>query len=121
MRKLISPCSSATSAFTRTGDPRSDLAALFKNPVSSERWLKTWQAFSKSSGHAEKMKAVNPILIPRNHRIEQAIQAAYDENFTPFNRLADALANPFDENPEYSDLEAAPLPNERVQNTFCGT
>ncbi len=67
------------------------------------------------------MKAVNPILIPRNHRIEQAIQAAYQDDFAPFNRLVDALAYPFKENPEYSDLEAAPLPDERVENTFCGT
>ncbi len=103
------------------GDPRADLAALFKNPSASGRWLKTWQTFSKPSGHLEKMKEANPILIPRNHRIEQAIQAAYKDDFTPFNRLADALANPFEENPEYSDLEAAPLPHERVRNTFCGT
>ena len=67
------------------------------------------------------MKATNPILIPRNHRIEQAIQAAYQDDFTLFNRLADALVNPFEENPEYADLEAAPLAHEKVKNTFCGT
>jgi uncharacterized protein YdiU (UPF0061 family) len=67
------------------------------------------------------MRTRNPILIPRNHRIEQAIQAAYNKNFTLFHRLADGLTQPYDENPEYSDLEAAPLPHERVRNTFCGT
>lgn len=103
------------------GDQRSDLAGLFKNPASAGRWLKDWQAFPKPPGHVEKMKATNPILIPRNHRIEQAIQAAYQDDFTLFNRLADALVNPFEENPEYADLEAAPLAHEKVKNTFCGT
>ena len=102
-------------------DPRADLPVLFKNPASAGRWLKDWQAFPKPSGHLEKMKATNPILIPRNHRIEQAIQAAYQDDFAPFNRLADALAKPFEENPDYTDFEAAPLPDEKVQNTFCGT
>ena len=67
------------------------------------------------------MKAANPVLIPRNHRIEQAIQAAYRDDFAPFNRLVDALSRPFEENQDYADLEAAPLPHERVKNTFCGT
>jgi len=35
--------------------------------------------------------------------------------------LADALEKPFEESPENSDLEAAPLPHEKVTNTFCGT
>jgi len=102
-------------------DPRADLAGLFRDPSACERWMNDWQNFPKPTGYAEKMKATNPILIPRNHRIEQAIQAAYQENFSPFHRLVDALAKPFEENPEYTDLEAAPLPHERVANTFCGT
>jgi len=103
------------------GDDRANLVSLFQNPNAAERWLKDWLAFEKPANHIEKMRATNPILIPRNHRIEQAIQAAYEDDFAPFHRLVDALAKPYQENPEYSDLEAAPLPHERVQNTFCGT
>ncbi len=103
------------------GDARADLTALFKNPTVANRWLTQWQSLPKAHGHVAKMLAANPILIPRNHRIEQAIQAAYKNDFAPFHRLADALVKPFEENPEYADLEAAPLPHERVQNTFCGT
>jgi uncharacterized protein YdiU (UPF0061 family) len=103
------------------GDTRSELVDLFKNNGAAERWIKDWQAFQKPSDHVEKMRTRNPILIPRNHRIEQAIQAAYNKNVTLFHRLADGLAQPYDENPEYSDFEAAPLPHERVRNTFCGT
>lgn len=102
-------------------DPRADLAGLFQNPTSAEHWLKEWQSAAKATDYLAGMKAANPIRIPRNHRIEQAIQAANQDDFTPFNRLVDALAKPFEEHPEYSDLEAAPLPEERVKNTFCGT
>lgn len=102
-------------------DSRSDLGGLFSNPSVVVRWLKDWKSFQKSPDHLEKMKSANPILIPRNHRIEQVIQAAYRDDFAPFHRLADALQNPFEENPKYADLETAPLPHERVVNTFCGT
>jgi uncharacterized protein YdiU (UPF0061 family) len=67
------------------------------------------------------MRLANPILIPRNHRIEQAIQAAYRGDYSFFHRLVDALANPFDEQTEYEDLESPPLPVEVVHETFCGT
>ena len=63
----------------------------------------------------------NPILIPRNHRVEQAIQSAYDGDFAPFHRLVDALAAPYADQVEYADLEAAPRPEEVVHETFCGT
>ena len=54
------------------------------------------------------MRAANPILIPRNHRVEHAIQRAYGGDFAPFHRLVDALAAPYAEQPEYADLEAPP-------------
>ena len=104
-----------------SGDARADLAGLFKCSGSAREWLNEWETFPKATSHVESMKAANPVLIPRNHRIEQAIQAAYRDDFAPFNRLADALSRPFEENPDYADLEAAPLPHERVKNTFCGT
>jgi uncharacterized protein YdiU (UPF0061 family) len=103
------------------GDDRQDLAGLFPTPEALEPWLKEWTAIEKPADHVEKMRANNPILIPRNHRIEQAIQAAYQDDFSLFHRLAEAFTKPYEENPEFKDLEAAPLPEEIVQNTFCGT
>ena len=67
------------------------------------------------------MRAANPIFIARNHRVEQAIAAANEGDFGPFDRLCDALRRPFDEQPENADLENAPTPDEVVQETFCGT
>ena len=67
------------------------------------------------------MRANNPILIPRNHRVEQAIQKAYSGDFAPFHRLVDALAHPYVEQPDYADFEIPPRPEEVVHHTFCGT
>lgn len=102
-------------------DTRANLSSLFLDPQAAETWITHWKTFSKPDDHLTKMKAANPILIPRNHRIEEAIQAAYQNDFSLFHRLADALTKPFEENLEFADLERAPLPQQCVKNTFCGT
>ena len=97
-------------------DARSNL-----DQIMTQTWISDWKSLTKSPDHLAQMKSTNPILIPRNHRIEEAIQAAYQNDFSLFHRLADALAKPFEENPAYADLELAPLPEQCVRNTFCGT
>ncbi len=67
------------------------------------------------------MNSVNPIFIPRNHRIEQAIREAVAGDLTVFKALNVVLAQPFSEQPEYAEYAAAPEPNECVTQTFCGT
>lgn len=67
------------------------------------------------------MNSVNPIFIPRNHRIEQAIREAVAGDLTVFRALNVVLAQPFSEQPEYAEYAAAPEPNECVTQTFCGT
>ena len=67
------------------------------------------------------MRAANPTVIARNHRVEQAIQAAYAGDYAPFHRLTDALADPYAEDEKRADLELPPTPDEMVHETFCGT
>jgi uncharacterized protein YdiU (UPF0061 family) len=67
------------------------------------------------------MNSVNPLFIPRNHRIEQAIQEAVAGDLTVFRDLNVVLARPFVEQPEYAQYAEAPETNERVTQTFCGT
>jgi uncharacterized protein YdiU (UPF0061 family) len=67
------------------------------------------------------MNAVNPLFIPRNHRIEQAIQQAIDGDSALFRQLGDVWSRPFDEQPELAHLAEPPRPEERVTSTFCGT
>ena len=67
------------------------------------------------------MRQVNPLFIPRNHRIEAAIAAGTNGDFGPFEELTAVLANPFDDQPALMAYAEPPEPSERVTQTFCGT
>ena len=67
------------------------------------------------------MQSSNPAYIPRNHRIEQAIRAALEGDYSQFERLNAVLAHPFEDQPGADDLTLPPQPKEIVQATFCGT
>jgi uncharacterized protein YdiU (UPF0061 family) len=103
------------------GEDSNTLSAMFLNSESFEKWFAKWRSEANPTKHLADMRAANPILIPRNHRVEQAIQSAYSDDFTPFHRLVDALAAPYAEQVEYNDLETPPQPEEIVHETFCGT
>ncbi len=100
------------------------LIQLFDNKESIATWLNQWRA---RINHADTGKAVavmrrsNPVLIPRNHRVEEAIQAGNSGNFEPFHRLNEVLQKPFVNNPEFAEYESAPELDEVVEATFCGT
>jgi uncharacterized protein YdiU (UPF0061 family) len=70
---------------------------------------------------AKLMNSVNPLFIPRNHRVEQAINQAVDGDLGVFEDLNTVLARPFDEQPEFARYAEAPEQHERVARTFCGT
>ncbi|PCJ96619.1 MAG: hypothetical protein COA45_10945 [Zetaproteobacteria bacterium] len=108
------------------GESEKVLRSLFNDPTDCDKWLKTWRIYlTKDNWDQERRVAVmrrkNPIFIPRNHRIEDAIQAAQKGDYKPFNLLVDILKNPFTEQPENAELEKAPTPEEVVHHTFCGT
>lgn len=67
------------------------------------------------------MNSVNPLFIPRNHRVEQAIVEAVDGNLSVFNEMNTVLAEPFTKNSNLSHYAEAPAASERVTRTFCGT
>lgn len=122
-----------TLCFRRLGDAAvssggaESVAALFRNPADWWQWQEGWQQrLAEQPGGApaaaERMAAVNPALIPRNHRIEQAIRAAEDEgDFREFDTLARLLAEPFRDSPEVAPYMQPPAPEEEVRQTFCGT
>lgn len=85
----------------------------------SDDWLALWRAEGKAD--VTLMQANNPVLIPRNHQVEKAIQHANDGDLSVFHRLNQAWKNPFSEQADYNDLEIPPTDSERVRETFCGT
>jgi uncharacterized protein YdiU (UPF0061 family) len=100
--------------------------ALFSDPALYDSWVVGWrERLSREEcgplQRAERMRGVNPALVPRNHRVEQVISAAKEGDFLPFERLHRALGRPFLQSAEFKEFESAPLPGERVERTFCGT
>jgi uncharacterized protein YdiU (UPF0061 family) len=98
----------------------------FIDRAAFDAWAEGWQARRAREGRSAAdqeatLRAANPALIPRNHRIEEAIGAAVAGDFAPFHRLTEALATPFDPAPGTEDLAAPPAPGEEVRQTFCGT
>jgi len=102
----------------------SPVTQLFDCPKAVESWLQTWRASLKEEDRKAAialMRQSNPVFIPRNHRVEEAILAAYQGDFAPFHKLVEILKRPFDDQPEHADYEAAPKPDQVVKATFCGT
>lgn len=91
----------------------------------AEEWLPRWRArlTREPERHdaASLMRSVNPAIIPRNHRIEQVIRAAMEGDLKPFERLLEALAEPYADRAEFDEYREAPLDEQKVRLTFCGT
>lgn len=105
------------------GGPRDE----FVDPTAFDAWAIGWQSRLAAEDRPEAeiaaaMKRVNPAFIPRNHRVEQAIQAAEREgDFGPFETLVEVLREPYGEQPGFADYRKAAPPGEEVRRTFCGT
>ena len=118
-------CFRALSASLRGDEARA--RALFADPASflawSDRWREALALQALDAGAiADAMDRVNPVYIPRNHHVEEALAAATAGDLEPFERLLDVLARPFDERPGL-DAYAEPAPPDfgADYRTFCGT
>jgi len=76
---------------------------------------------SGRQGAGRLMASTNPVVIPRNHQVERAIQAAFQGDFCIFNELRQVLAEPFTTQPGLAHYSEPPEVHERVAQTFCGT
>jgi uncharacterized protein YdiU (UPF0061 family) len=121
-----------TLTFRRLGDAADDVLAeaklrsLFDDGALIDEWIARWRKRiaeepQPASERRAAMHAVNPAIIPRNHRIEAVIVAAVADDYAPFEELIKVLAKPFEDRSEFADYATPPLPQERVCQTFCGT
>ncbi len=90
-------------------------------------WHDRWQSRirkepDEGSRSQELMRSSNPAVIPRNHRVEEALDAAVEEgDYGVMERLLDALANPFTYSPEQDEYAKPSEPSPIPYRTFCGT
>lgn len=102
------------------------LYELLEHNEQLQDWLNNWQVRLADDGNnmesvANNMNAINPIYIPRNHLVEEVIDAAYQNDFSKFETLHEVLSNPFVERAGMEAYAKSPTEEQRVANTFCGT
>jgi uncharacterized protein YdiU (UPF0061 family) len=87
-----------------------------------ECWLQRLARDPQSpDDRAAAMRGTNPAVIPRNHQVHTALQAAEQGELAPFEALLAAVRRPYDDGPEAKTFMAPPEPEQRVLQTFCGT
>ena len=108
-----------------TGD--ADVAhPLFVAPAAFDAWAARWRVRLAAEQRpvanvAAAMDRTNPVYIPRNHLVEEALNAATDGDLGPYERLLEVVTHPFDARSEWDRYaEPAPVSAERYR-TFCGT
>ncbi len=104
------------------------LRNLYADDAALDAWLPRWRARQNAESvalvpRAQAMRAVNPVYIPRNHRVEEALAAAVDlGDYAPFEKLLTVLRQPFDEQMALSAYaDPAPASESAGYQTFCGT
>jgi len=92
-----------------------------------DQWYELWQArLSRQkeppiSAH-QLMRNSNPALIPRNHRVEEALAAAVQQgDYSVMERLLAVLSSPYAHSHEQAAYATPPAPAARPYRTFCGT
>jgi serine/tyrosine/threonine adenylyltransferase len=98
---------------------------LFKNPKFIE-WHERWQARLErqeepKASSQELMRTSNPAVVPRNHRVEEALEAAGRGDFSVMERLLQVLSKPYEHSGEQEEYCKLPDPSNRPYKTFCGT
>ena len=87
-------------------------------PAGFDEWMSRWRALGPN---AESMDRANPIYIPRNHLVEEALTAATAGDLDPLERLLVAVTNPYDERPGLERYASRAPEGFGPYQTFCGT
>jgi len=107
------------------GDPEA-ARALSHDPTAFDAWLERWrERLSREEGsdrlRAEAMDRVNPVYIPRNHKVQEALDAATNSDFEPFRRLLTVLERPFELREGLAEYAGRAPDDFGPYRTFCGT
>lgn len=101
--------------------------SIFANVPRFHDWRHSWQARLQKESIGEDavrscMNQHNPLRIPRNHRIQEVIEAAYNKgDLRPLHQLQRALEHPYDESEKFDEFTQPASDKQKVNTTFCGT
>ena len=96
------------------------------NSEEYKSWYKLYQDRLKRQDNSTEevnnlMKSSNPYVIPRNHRVEEALEASERGDFTIFNNLLKVLKNPYEYSKEQEEYSKLPKRKNTCYRTYCGT
>ncbi|BFK82278.1 YdiU family protein [Clostridium baratii] len=96
------------------------------NSEEFKEWYKMWQERlsrqDESKDLSKKlMKSSNPAVIPRNHKVEEALEAAEKGDYSVMDKLLDVLINPFEYSKDQEEYAKLPKPSSCKYKTYCGT
>ena len=89
-------------------------------------WKKQWQIRLKINNNTSEkslklMRSNNPLVIPRNHIVEEALESANNGDLSLTKKLLKILEKPYENNKEIKKYHLAPPPSNKIYKTFCGT
>lgn len=98
----------------------------FRDPAAFDAWADRWLGRLSAAGvdldaTADAMDAVNPVYVPRNHLVEEALAAATAGDLDPFERLVRVVRSPFVERDGFERFAEPAPPSAERYRTFCGT
>ncbi len=126
IQELLGWMQKARADYTNTFRDLSSMAEPVGAPYQDadfRTWYARWQERlgDQKNEAVALMRTVNPVVIPRNHRVEEALAAAEErDDLSVLHRLLDVLATPYDERPEHAQYREPPT-DESGYRTFCGT
>ncbi len=131
---LLDAMASGVADFTNTFRALADAAAgaeallrsQFSDTALIDAWLSRWRVrlakeSTDTAARVIAMHRANPLVIPRNHQVEAALNAAEEGDLTAFDALLQILVNPWDDRPGVTPYTRPPQPHEIIAQTFCGT
>ena len=92
---------------------------------SFKKWYKEWRNRIKKNKKPDNlslnlMRSTNPVVIPRNHKVEEALDAANKNDLIPLHNLLKILKKPY-ERPKIKEYQTTPESSGKMYKTFCGT
>ena len=99
---------------------------IYKDPKFLN-WNKKWkERLKKNNGTIESSKDLmyisNPIVIPRNYKVEEVLDSATnDNNYIPMHKFLEVLKNPYNKEIKNVEYRSPPPASNKIYRTFCGT
>ena len=89
-------------------------------------WKERWKERLKLNNNTPEkylslMKSVNPLVIPRNHKVEEVLESANNNDLSPLKKLIKVLEKPYEKTKENIDYQSPAPASDKKYKTFCGT